>query len=694
MTNGDFTESIGTSRVTPGLLAALGVRQKWGRLLQPGDEDPTRDPVAVIAEDVARRFFGDPAVAIGETITSGNQSLRVIGVMPAAFRFPTSRERIWRPFDLSQWPTNAGVRGLFELAPGVDLAAAARAVTDRTPAVQKAVTRPWPAPNYVARHLSDFAADTRADTVFTVLMAAAGCLLLIACANVGSLELASAMVRARSFAIHSALGASRGALVRIALIEGAILVGGGVLLAWIVARFGVSALAASLPPTMVQPLANPIDLDPRVIGFLGATAVVAWLVSTLPVCRKATQSNVIDLLKRDDRTLRLSDGMRVRHMLMVGQVALTVLLLVVSVLTVRTYAANVALEKGFDSDGVAAVGVTSTARSATKMQELDRTILGRLRSQLGVRAIARTTAIPPTAEAGIGGPLSIDGRDTTTEHIKITNYVVGPGYFSTLGIRLVAGRVFTPADPPNCVVVDQRFAERYWPQGDVLGARYHIGATSWNGVSQFEIIGVMAPVRMESVETPGGDEVFVAYQQMAPTHAPLRYVVRLDDERQLGALTSLVRSLAPGAVVRVDLVEERYRRLYGDVRLAATVTGGFGVLAFVIAMAGVYGLMAFLVIGRTREIGVRIALGARAADIRRIFLFTSARLVFIGAALGIVGAYAASGAMASMLFGVEATDPMTFAGVVCVVIVTALLATWLPARQAAHVDPMISLRAE
>lgn len=694
VTTGDVTEPVITCQVTPGLFETLGVAPRWGRTLQPGDEDPSHDPMVVIAEDLARRVFADPAAAIGQTVTLGGETLHVVGVMPAAFRFPTSRERVWRSLDLARWPANSGVRGLFQLASGVHNDAVARAVSERADAVGRVVTRPGRQQPVTAVPLATFASDDRADLIFAMLMAAAACVGLIACANVASLELANAMGRARSFAIHSALGASRATLVRIGLIEGALMVGSSAVLGWFIAHWGVSWLGLSLPPTMTRPLANPIDLDSRALTCMTMTVVATWMLTCVPVARRATRTDVVELLKRDDRTMGVSAGAGLRQLLVVGQVALTVMLLVAAALTVRTYASNVAVEKGFDSSGLAAVEIVQPRRSSVNPAALEQTLLDRLRTMPHVHGVSRTDGIPPSTQAGIGNHLFVEGRERTAEKIKLAGYAVDPDFFSTMGVRLLAGRAFSPGDPPGYVVVDGRFAARYWPNGDALGARFNMGGGGWSGVRDFEIVGVAAPVRMESTETPGGDEVFVVYHSISPKYTPLSFLVRLENERQLGALASLVRSLAPGAIVRVDMVEERYRRLYGDVRLAASVTGGFSMLAFLVAMAGVYGVMAFLVTGRRKEIGVRIAFGAQPTDIRRMFLAASAKLVLVGAFLGVAGAYAATHGIETRLQGVQAPDPLTFAGVVTAVLVTALGATWLPARQAARIDPVTSLRSE
>jgi putative ABC transport system permease protein len=695
LTTGDLTESVRSQLVTPGLFEALGSGPRWGRLLQPGDEAPDRDPVAVIGEELARRVFGDPATAVGQTMKSGEETLLVVGVMPATFRFPTSRERIWRPFDLSRRKPNIYVRVLFEAAPGRGFATIAGAVKERGPAVARAVSEGHvrerePA---VAAPLVAAEANARADLLLWMLMGVAAGLLLIAAANVVSLELATAMARTRSHAIHAALGAGRARLVRIGLIEGAFMIGASAALAWTIAHWSIGVLAASLPPAMSDPLTNPIDLDVRSLVFMIAAAFLAWLLTSVPVVLRATRPQLADVLRRDDRT-HATSGAGFRQALMAFQISVTIVLLVCAVLVIRTYATQLALEKGFDSRNVATIRVGQQPRAATRPADLEQTILSRLRSQPGISAVARTDSLPPSSTAGIGNKLSIDGRPTTAEQIKLTGYTVDPEFFSTMGIRLLAGRTFTASDPAGYLVIDERFARRFWPDGSALGARFNMGGGGLSGASNFEVIGIAAALRVESTETPGGLESFVVYNRIRPAYFPLTFVARLDHERQLPALTTLVRSLAPGAIVRVELVDTLYERLFGDVRLAAAVTTSLGALAFIVASAGVYGVMAFLVSGRTREIGVRMALGAAPADIRRMILLSSARTLVAGVALGVPAAALIARGIESMLFGVSAVDPLTYSGVLLLVILTALAATLIPALHAARVDPTVALRAE
>ena len=693
LTAGNVTESLRAQVVTPGLFEALGVRARWGRTLQPGDELPEREPVAVIAEELARRMFANPADALGQLLRVGTDAPRIVGVMPMEFRFPSSRERIWRPLDLARQPHNEYVRGLFLRASGVSREALARAVIDRLPTVARVATERPRKEHTEAITMISGETKTRSTLVFAMLMGAALSLLLIACANVAGLELAAAMARARTFAIHTALGASRAMLVRTAALEAGLLLAASTILAWLIASWGLGLLTTSLPPAMINDLTNSIDLDARALAFMGSIALVTWLITSLPVVVRATRSDLVEIMKEDHRAIR-SPGTSMRQSLMAGQVALTVALLVAALLNIRTYTARLGLEKGFESTGLVGIQAVHTPASPAQPAELDATLLATLQTQPGVTSVARTGDLLPSTTSGISAPLSVAGRPTTQERIRLATSNVDPEYFRTVGIPMLAGRSFTAADPPGMLVVDESFARRYWPDGDALGARFTIGGAGFGGASTFEIVGVASPVRGDRAETIGGIEQFVVYGRISPEFIPLSYVVRLEHERQIGALTSLVREKAPGTIVRVEPIEDRYRRLFGDVRLAASITSGFGLLALIAAVTGVYGLMTFLVAGRTREIGVRLALGATPAEIGRMVLGTAARFIGAGGVLGLIVAVAGARYVESLLFGVSPTDPLTFAIVLTLVSCTALAATWLPARTASRVDPASALRAE
>jgi predicted permease len=700
LTLAGVTEVVRTESVTPGLFEAIGAGPAAGRLLQASDARPDSPPVALISETLARRLFGSPEAAIDRRVESGADRLLIVGVMPASFRYPTSREEVWRPLDvdtLAARPnarSNNNIRNVALLAPGQTMADVGAAVRARAGAIAPA---PGPRRNeeITVVALSAVDRDSRSGRLFAMLAGAAVCLLLIACLNVTSLELAGTVRRARAYAVQTALGASRGTLLRTALLEGALLSILSAVVAYAATAWGTSVLASHLPTAMVEGLSNAIDLDLRVFGFMTGTIALVWLLTSLPSVWRATRPDVAETLRRDPRSSSMSRrSVFARQWLMAAQVALTVLLLVCGLLYVRTYVSRVAEAKGFDSSRLASLEVFQPAGAGLRPIDLQETLAAKLKAHPAVDALSVTWALPPSLRTGIFGQLEIDGRRGPVATVMLSGYTVDPEYFGTLGLRLQRGRWFTPADDLGKVVVDEAFARRFWPDGEPLGARFHIGKASFGGPIELEIAGIAGHVRGDRDETATGEEVFVVYTQLEPTSAPLKFVVRLDAAAALGEVLAFTRAQAPGCVVRGSALDDRYAELYGDTRLAAAVTSGFGALAFVVAMAGVYGVMAFLVASRTREIGIRMALGADRRTIRRLVFGSSTRLVLAGATLGAAAAVLAGGWIESQLFGVSSTDPTTYLGVVLAVFATSLLAAWHPAMLAARVDPTVTLRAE
>lgn len=694
LTINGVTEPIRSHSVTPGMFELLGVGPLWGRPFVMTDVDVGTTPVVVISEALARRLFANPADAVGQEIRPEGEVLTVVGVMPDGFRFPTADEQIWRPLDLARWSPISNVRTVVRLAEWVDFGSAALAVQDRLPAARAAAGDQG---NRAVRLVPLVSALqlARAARLLAVLLGAALCLLLIACANVASLELAGATLRARTFAVQTALGATRWTLIRSVMVEGAALIGLTVLVATALASAATSALANTMPMTMRSALANPIDLDSRALVFMSVVAAAVWALTSLPIAWRASRGNVVETLKSDQRTMPVSAGdARIRQVLMAGQVALTVVLLVGALLYGRTYSAQLGLDKGFDSANLVSVEVFPPRGSSIDSATLEAELLDRLRVHSGVVSISRTSEIPPTTGAGIGGPLTLDELPAPVGDAMAAFYSVDPSYFETLRLPLLAGPGLARDDLPGKVVVDEAFVARFFPSGSPIGRRFSFGSTSWDSATEHQIVGVARHVHSDVSETLSGDPVFVVYVPFRPESYALSFVVRLDDLSHMAGLTQMVRDLATTCVVRTDVIDDRYARLYGDTALAVSVAGGFGAMAFLVATAGVYGVMAFLVAGRRREIGIRLALGADQPDIQRLVFGVSLRYVALGVAVGLVGAASVGRLVESQLFGVAVTDPFTYTLVAVSTLAAALLATWHPARQAARVDPAVTLKAE
>jgi putative ABC transport system permease protein len=702
LTTNGITDVVRAAQVTPGLFELIGVLPAWGRPFVAADAQPGSPPIAIISEPLARRLFGSPWQALASTIDTGTEKLSVVGVMRTGFRFPSAREEIWRPLDLERWPKNSGVRTVMRLAESRSVEDVSGIVASSAPTMNLGgFGRRDP---LSVRLLSDAWQNQSATVTVGILLGAAACLFLIACGNVASLELQAAARRSRSYAVQAALGAPRSALVRAALVEGGLVLGGATLIASGLVLVTEPLVIRNLTTSMRDVLINPIDLDLRALMFMAVIAAVAWLLISLPAIVRASRINLVEALRDDPRVMPVTrGGARLRQGLMSAQVALTVLLLIGALLYVRTYAARLGLAKGFKAPGLVTVVASPAGDAPLKGVDLDARVLETLRTAPGVQSVSRTWALPPSTEAGIMGWLHVKGRGQLGK-VKLSGYTVDPSYFETMGIPLMAGRAFSQESAPGEMVVDDAFARKYWPGGDALGAVLRVGgeAMDWDkpggggfgGASEFTIVGITSRLRADATQTAAGDDVFIVYTQLGPKSAPLTFVARMQDERQLPAVTAAVRRVAVRSIVRTNTLENRYAALDADKRLAAFTTSGFGLLALAIAMAGVYAVMAFLVAGRRREIGIRMALGADRGDVRRLVFGSSLRFVLIGATAGLGAALVASRWISAQLFGVTGTDARTYATVTGLVVITSLLATWYPARQAARVDPATTLRTD
>lgn len=701
-------ELMPAADVTPGLIDMLGVKPRWGRTVSEDDARQTQVHVVLIAEEVARRRFGDPARAVNQRIETAAEPLLVVGVMPASFRFPDGTQRIWRAFDpRGPLARNMGISLIARMADGVSLAHLSQMMETRSEALYvaagaRSVLIASPAPLRSAR----VAAEQR--RLLFVLLGAAISLLLTACANAASLELAGALTRARTYAIQLAIGASRAALVRTALLEGLGLVGLAAVAAAVLASLGTGALVRYLPPSLTASV-NPIDVDYRALLVTTGLAGLAWLLSSLPLVAFAWRANLLELLKIEGTFVSASRaGALWRGALTVAQVALAVMLLVGGVLYVRSYLGLVRLEKGFDSSGVVAISLTippqflsSGAERAAKAQ----TILERLRARPGVLGAFEGSPPPDTGDGPTANDhIEVDGGPPIATNILVPRLWVDPDYFRVLGIPLVAGRMFERGDPPANVIITESLAQLLWPGRDAVGHRFREDPLfEWSYV-----IGVVKHVRTTYDGTSGPERHFQKYSLRQPpvtastasgagssTGAAYRLLVvtaRVDSRSRAADLYQTVRSIDARNILKVEFVDDQYARQFADRLLATRIVTGFGLLAFVVAAAGIYGVMAFLVASRAREIGIRMALGADGRRIRRLVFESSLSLVLLGAALGIGGALVASRWVQSQWFGVRVSDPTTIVMVTVTVVVTALFATWHPAKQATRVDPKLLLR--
>jgi predicted permease len=676
--------------VTPELLPMLGAHPLWGRSLILGDASRSPRPV-VISEDLAQTLYGEPERAVGQPLTDESRSLVVVGVTARDFRFPTAAARVWTAMDLSTRGIS-NVRTVARLPPNVQLKTVdteARARRGRRPAPSSpfmpgAVGRQGGPTDVAVVSLRTALGDGRADVLFALLLSAAVMVLVIACLNIASFELGESALRMRDYAVQLALGATKGTLVRVGLLQGALLVGASGLLALLFTFLATEVVTNWLSVGLTPGLSRASGLSPRTVLFMCGATAVSWLVSFGVIVFRASNSSVGELLRNDQRVATVPRAVvRFRHVLAMVQIAGSVSLLMVATSSIAAYRTYVRLERGFDSDLLAGVDLNPGPISPQQSADLSSEVLSQLQRLPGVLTVAKAAMLPPDSYAGAHGTLYIGGRPIG--RMKLALNKVGSTYFDTLRLPLRAGHAPTALDPRNAVVVDEEFAARYWPGMNPVGQRFAVG-------QELEIVGVAAHVLLDASATTSGDPQFAVYQTLAPDSPGLRFVMRVDGPSRLHAVTQLLSVVAPRARAHVTWIEDRYSGLYGDARVAMSVISAFGILAFVIAVWGVCSLVAFLVAGRTREIAVRLALGASPSDVRALVLAYPLRLAALGIPAGLAVAYGLirlGEARVSRLIHLD----LTWTVVVAIGAMVAILLTSLqPARRASRVNPSRFLR--
>ena len=703
-------ELVPTADITPGLIEMLGVSPRWGRSIAAGEEIDTSLQVVLISHALATKRFGTPDRAVGQRIETTADPLFVAGVMPATFSFPTRRIEIWRALD-PRGPLTRNFGGVFSIAriaPGMSLATLQAAMAQRSEAIGVAAGQK---PGYVGVPVAFDGSGPGEATMFYLLLGAALCLLLTACANVASLELAAALGRARTYAVQLAIGASRATLGRVALAEGLGLIGLAFGVALGLTALGLEALTAYLPQRMQNFTANPIDFDGRLVAWMVAGAALTWILVSLPTVLYAARPRLLDLLKAEDRSSAASrSGAFVRRALTVAEVAIALLLVTGGTLYARSYQSLLAVDKGFDSRNLAQIGFTIPAQYYSghgDMPALAAETIARVTAVPGVLNATRASAPPSTGNSPGEFKIAIDGQPPTNERISLGTSMVDAAYQTVIGLPLRRGRWLRSDDPATNVVIPEAFARRFWPSEDPVGHRLQLRPESpW-----LEVVGVVGDMRTGSPKYARFYESrYYLYALLQPPPPPpppkpgappratggswrfLNITLRMDSPERAESVLAAARAIDRRVRVELDLVDDSYAEQHAETLLAARVVGAFAATAFIVAMVGVYGVMAFLVAGRTREIGIRMALGADGRDISRLVLRSSIMMVAIGAATGVAGALVASQWTGSQFYGVTPTSPWLYVTVSMAIIATAGFATWQPARAAARIDPAVTLK--
>ncbi len=701
-------ERISCAQVTASLFPMLGVQPIAGRTFLPEEDRPGQNQVAIVSEGFWQRRYGRDASLLGRTIQLDDKRYTVVGIMPSSFRYPGEFE-IWLPLALDPIKETQGdffsmVEVIGRLKPDVVVQ---QAQTEMNLISQQANTQlkdPVTVGNLEIQPLHhQLVAGVR--LTLLVLWGAVALVMLLACANVANLLLARTFSRQREMAVRAAVGARRWQLIRQLLGESLILgiVGGA--LGLLLAFWGVSAIASLVPDGLASSVhnLNAISLDWRVFGFTLATSLFMALVFGIFPALSGSRPDLVKVLRESSARNLMNFGLRsMRGWLVVTELALALILLLGAGLLVRSFRQLTTVDLGFNRENVLMARINlprSVYRTEPQTAAFNGQMLERVKALPGVES-AGTINHTPLSGFGIVVFTGIEGQPPPDrdKDLPIGVGTVTPDYFRTLQIPLISGRLYDErdrADAPKVAIVNQAFARRYFPGGDgsnALGKRIAFGCE--DGLCT-TIVGVVGNVKQESITADVAPEIFVPFSQMPMNGMTLFVRTKGNAVDLTQALRSEVFAIDKNQpVFNVKTLDQRVIETIAVSRSLMLLFSGFALLALVLACVGIYGIVSYSVSQRTREIGIRMALGARAADVLRLVLKNGMTLVLSGIVIGVAGALALTRFLATLLFGVTPTDALTFVVVSLLLIIVASIACLVPARRATKVDPLEALRYE
>ncbi len=692
-------------RATSSLFPVLGVEAAVGRVFTPEEDVFGQNDVVLLTHKLWKERFGsDPGVA-GRKITLDGRPTLVTGVLPENFRFGTIAYDLWIPQALNParlMPRQIrSVSVVAKLKPGVSLEQAQQEVDLIAQRFEKDYPESYPEGSGYGIHLTPVREDLVGGvrTTLLVLFGAVGLVLLISCLNVANLLLARATARAKEVAIRTALGSSRSILVRQFLTEGIVLSFFGALAGLVLAFWSTRVLAAFNPGNI--PRLDQIRLDGTVLLFtLGLVVLTGCLFGLVPIVF-STGRNLREPLQDGGKTSAgTTGGQRTRSMLVVAEIAIALVVLVGAALMIQSFRHLLDVDPGFRTHGLLTARFTQTiARFPEHPQAVafQQQLLERVGVLPGVESVALASELPMGTGLNLSGDITLEGKVLgPSEAPPVTGWrTVSPDYFKTLEIPLRQGRVFTNADndqAPGAVILDEELARRLWPGESALGKRLKLNARTPEQSIWRTVVGVVGHVRQHELAEAGGDQLYIPI-----TQNPLRLlslVVRSTGNAP-GLATGVreaFRSLDRDLPVEIRSIEEAIDDSLTRQRFNTFLFMAFGLIALTLTVIGVYGVMAYSVAQRTRDVGIRMALGAHQKDVLRLIVGHGARLTALGLVLGLAAAWWLSRLMATLLYEVEAGDVLTFLGVSLLLGLLGLLASYLPARRAAKVDPLVALR--
>lgn len=702
----------GAVEASSNLLPLLGAKPVIGRVFLPEEDEPGKTHTVILSNAFWRREFGGDEKVLQNTILLNGEKYQIVGVMPPDFSLgyevvPTVNSvpepDLFLPLPMNteekQAQADENYNLLARLKPGASIAQAQSELDIATKKLAEQFPDRYPVTRRfsfsVKPLLEQVVGDVRRPLI--VLLAAVGCVLLIACANVANLLLTRATAREREIAIRTALGAARSRLIRQLLTESVLLSVIGGIVGLVLAYWMLDVLRWLSPSNI--PRLPAIRMDARVLAFTSATVVVTGILFGMAPSLRTSKLNLSETLKEGARNVSGGRHEKLRKLLVISELALSLVLLISAGLLIRSFISVERVNPGFNAQNVLGMrlSVAGTSFKGDRREIFYRDLLESVRRLPGVESAAIADNLP--LSGGIGwGDISIEGYQPSAgqEMIQADVRVAGVGYFETMAIPLIKGRLFDEHDTKDSaqvIVIDEHMARNYWPNANPIGGRIKFGSGEKN--PWMTIVGVVGSVKQYDLENEarvtfylpasqglGGTMYLVARTNVAPASVA-------------ATIASQVRSMDPNVpIFDVKTMDQRLSESLARRRFAMLMLGVFAGFALLLAVVGVYGVISYSVAQRTNELGIRVALGARQIDVLRLVLSGGFKLILIGIGLGLVLSFVVTRFLSTLLFGVRTTDLFTFSVLPVLLVVVGLLACYLPARRAAKVDPLVALRYE
>ena len=699
LTGGDRPEAIDVALVTANLFPLLGVQPVRGRGFRTEEEQPASNKVAVISDGLWQRRFGADAGVVGKPLVLDGDSYTVIGIMPPRFSFPEKID-VWLP--LSFVPEELADRGYNHLAvvgrlkPGVEL----RQAQAEMSAIMDEQVRKYPNENAGrSMRLLTFQQNLVGDIrmALWILSGAVFMVLLIACANIANLLMARATTRQKDIAIRIGLGAGRRRLIQQLLIESLLLSLFGGAMGLIFAYGGLKVLT-SVGPTNIPRLSE-VTIDARVLAFTLVISLLTGVIFGLIPALQATKPEINEWLKDGQRSASGGPGgKRARSWLVVTEMALALILLIGAGLLIKSFLILWQVEPGFNPHNVITMAISPSPPKYNTQRDfviLCQRVLEQVKSTPGVDAVGVVNQLPFSGRNlglnfTVGGQPPVKPEDTASANFRL----VSPGYLQAMGIPLKRGRDFNDHDTRDSTpvaLINETLAKHYFANEDPIGKQLNIEGQQ----APREIVGIIGDVKQIKLDAEVKSEIYVPFFQIAVPAMNIVVRTTTDPGSMTSAVLQQISRVDPDQpVYQVKTMDEYLGESMAQRRLSTVLLGVFAALALILAALGVYGMMSYLVSQRTREIGVRMALGARQLDILKLVVRHGMWLSILGIAVGVAAALLLTRIMTSSLYGISASDPLTYLGISALLALIALLACLIPARRALKVDPIIALRYE